>query len=61
MGRKARYSTNKLIEEVKLSYYSSLGSKLSDPNIGLQHFWSAYKKLANEKSTTNIPPLIDKG
>ena len=57
----ARNNANKLIKEAKLSYYLSLGSKLSDPNIGLKNFWSVSNKFANKKSTTNIHPLINNG
>ena len=46
MSRESRNSATKLIKDGKLSYYSSLGSKLSDPNIGLKHLWSAYKKIS---------------
>ena len=59
--REARNSANKLIKEAKLAYYTNLGSKLSDPKIGQKVFWSAYKKLANKKICTNIPPIIDNG
>ena len=54
----ARNAANKLIKEAKLAYYVNLGNKLSDPKIGQKHFWTAYKKLANQKKTTNIPNLI---
>ena len=33
----------------KLSYYFNLGNKLSDPNTGQKKFWTAFKKLANQK------------
>ena len=59
--REARNSANKFIKEAKLKYYANLGAKLSDPNIGQKHFWTAYKKLANKKSSTNIPPIINDG
>ena len=59
--REARNSANKFIKEAKLKYYANLGAKLSDPNIGQKHFWTAYKKLANKKSSTNIPPINNNG
>ena len=59
--REARNSANRLIKAAKQSYYTSLGNKLAQPNIGHKHFWSAYKKIANKKNTTNIPPLINDG
>ena len=59
--REVRNSTNKLIKEAKLSYYTNLGIKLSHPEIGQKHFWTAYKRIANKKRNTNIPPIIDDG
>ena len=59
--REARNSTNKLIKEAKLAYYTNLGNKLSDPEIGQKQFWTAYKKIANKKRNTNIPPIIEDG
>ena len=52
-------STNKFIKEAKLAYYTNLGIKLSDPETGQKHFWTAYKRIANKKRNTNIPPIID--
>ena len=57
--REVRNSTNKIIKEAKLVYYTNLGNKLSNPVTGQKHFWSAYKKIANKKRNTNIPPIID--
>ena len=57
--REVRNSTNKLIKEAKFAYYTKLGIKLSDPEIGHKHFWTAYKRIANKKRDTNIPPIID--
>ena len=51
--------TNKLIKQAKNSYYEKLGNLLSDPSSGEKHFWNAFKKLANKKKTTNIPPIIE--
>ena len=57
--REVRNSTNKFIKEAKLAYYTNLGIKLSDPETGQKHFWTAYKRIANKKRNTNIPPIID--
>ena len=57
--REVRNSTNKFIKEAKLAYYTNLGVKLSDPESGQKHFWTAYKRTANKKRNTNIPPIID--
>ena len=59
--REVQNATNKLIKEAKLAYYTNLGAKLSDTKIGQKHFWTAYKKIANKKKNTNIPPIIDNG
>ena len=59
--RDVRNVTNKLIRKAKLSYYSNLGLKLSDPNTGQKCFWTTYKKLINKKAKTNIPPLMENG
>ena len=59
--REVRNSTNKLIKEAKLAYYANLGNKFSDPEIGQKQFWTAYKKIANKKRNTNIPPIIEDG
>ena len=59
--REVRNSTNKLIKEARLAYYTYLGNKLSDPEIGQKQFWTAYKKIANKKRNTNIPPIIEDG
>ena len=57
--REVRNLTNKLIKEAKLAYYTNLGNKLSDHAIWHKQFWTAYKKIADKKRNTNIPPIID--
>ena len=59
--RQVRNSTNKLIKEAKVAYYTNLGNKLSDPLTWQKHFWTAYKKINNKKRNTNIPRIIDDG
>ena len=49
--RKIQNDTNKLIKAAKLSYYSHLGCKLSDPSTGQKQFWTAYKTLANTQTS----------
>ena len=56
--RKVQNDTNKLIKDAKLSYYFNLGNQLSDPSTGQKKFWTAYKKLANQKRNRNIPPIV---
>ena len=57
--REVQYSTNKLIREVKRSYFDKLGEKLSGPQTGQKHFWIAFKRITNKKKLTNIPPIFD--
>ena len=52
--REIRSATAKLIKEAKLTYYSKLGLKLFDPKTGQKHFWTAYRKIINNKGNTNI-------
>ena len=59
--RKVQNDTNKLIKHAKLSYYFNLGNKLSDPSTGLKKFSTAYKKMANQKRNTDIPPIVIDG
>ena len=59
--RVIRNITNKIIKEAKLAYYTNLGNKLSTPDIGHRHFWTAYKKLAFKKADPNIPPIVNGG
>ena len=59
--RKEQNETNKLTKEAKFAFYSNLGNKLSDPQVGQKHFWTAYKKLANTNRNMNIPPIIKEG
>ena len=56
--RKIQNDVNKLIKNAKKSYYDKLGEKLSDPQIGAQNFWNAFKRISNRTKQPNIPPLI---
>ena len=56
--KEVRNVINRLIRKTKQSYYTKLGEKLSNPALGQKHFWTAFKKLANKKCVTNIPPII---
>ena len=53
--------TNSIIKEAKIRYINDLSAKLCDPNTGSKVFWSAYKKLLNNRKNTNIPPLMVNG
>ena len=53
-------NTRKIIE-AKDKYYSKLGKKLSDPNIGLKYYWNILNKLIDKKKFTNIPPILENG
>ena len=58
---KSQRDLHKLITEAKSNYIEDLGRKISDPNTGSKIFWSAYKRLINNKKNTNIPPILDNG
>ena len=51
---KSQRDLHKLITEAKSSYIEDLGRKISDPKTGSKIFWSAYKRLINNKTNTNI-------
>ena len=53
--------TKDAIEEAKSKYMENLGKKLCDPSCGHKTFWTAYKRLANKKKNTNIPPILENG
>ena len=57
--REVQNSTNKTICEAKRSYFEKLGDKLSDPQTGQKHFWTAFKRSTNKKKLTNIPPILE--
>ena len=59
--KKIQRDTNRKINEAKDFYINNLGNKLCDPTTGPKTFWSAYKRLANKKKITNIPPLLENG
>ena len=56
--REVQNSTNKLINAAKRTFYVNLGNKLSDPNTGQKHFWTAFKRISNKKKQTNIPLIF---
>ena len=57
--RKVQNITNKLIREAKLFYFKKLGDKLSDPQTGPKHFWSAFKRITSKIKHASIPPLLE--
>ena len=58
---RSQRDTNKLIREAKANYVKSLSTKICDPDSGCKVFWSAFKRLLNNKKITNIPPLLFNG
>ena len=50
--------TNSAIEQAKQSYIKYLSEKLCNPKSSNNIFWSAFKRLLNNKKLTNIPPLL---
>ena len=57
--RGGQNSTNKLINAAKRTFYVNMDNKLSDPNTGQKHFWTAFKRISNKKKQTNIPPIFE--
>jgi len=51
--------TNKIINDRKNRYASELGDKICNPKTGPKCFWTAFKKLLNNKKVSNIPPLTE--
>ena len=45
-----KYKTKQIncIKEVKLTFYSNLGNKLSDPQVGQNHFWTISSPAVND-------------
>ena len=56
--QKVQVETNSIIDEAKQSYIDDLSEKLSNPKSNNNIFWSAFKRLLNNKKLTNIPPLL---
>ena len=44
-----------------MEYYVNLGIKLSNYDTGSKYFWTALKRLVNNKKLTNIPPILEDG
>ena len=49
--------SKKLSLHIILTWVINFPTLKQDKNL----FWSAYKKVVNTKSTTNIPPIIENG
>ena len=57
--QRVQVETNSVISEARQSYIEDLSEKLSNPKSSNNIFWSAFKRLLNNKKLTNIPPLLD--
>ena len=42
----------------KNKYYSRLGEKLCDPNVGIKTYWKTLHKVINKKQVMNILPIL---
>jgi len=51
--------THSIIETAKKSYIDDLSAKMCNPNSSPNVFWTAFKRLVNNKKLVNIPPLIE--
>ena len=59
--RTVQNETNRLIKNAKMEYYVNLGIKLSNYDTGSKYFWTAFKRLVNNKKLTNITPILEDG
>ena len=50
-----------MILDAREEYFSRLRRKLSDPNEGINSYWSTLNRLVNENKAMNIPPLLENG
>ena len=50
-----------MITEAKDKYYSRLGEKLCDPNMGIKTYWKTLHMIINNKQVLNIPPILLNG
>ena len=57
--RQVQIETNSVIDSAKELYIKDLSDKLCNPKSSNNIFWSAFKRLLNNKKQSNIPPLLD--
>ena len=51
----------KMITDAKTKYYSGVGEKFCDRNVGIKTYWKALHKIINKKQVMNIPPILLNG
>ena len=51
----------KMITDARNKYYSRLGEKLCDPNVGIKTYWKTLRKIINKKQVMNIPLILSNG
>ena len=59
--KQVKNDATKMITDAKNKYYSRLGEKLCDPNVGIKTYWKALHKIINKKQVMNIPPILVNG
>ena len=57
--QQTQLETNSVIDQAKKTYIEDLSEKLCNPKSNNNIFWSAYKKLLNNKKQSNIPPILE--
>ena len=57
--REVQIETNSIVDSAKEPYIKNLSDKLCNPRSSNNVFWSAFKRLLNNKNLTNIPPLLE--
>ena len=58
---KVKNDATKMITDAKNKYYSKLGEKFCDPDVGIKTYWKALHKIINKKQVMNIPPILLNG
>ena len=56
--REVEHVTNKLTKGAELGHFTNLGAKLSDPKIGQNNFWTAYKRIVKKTKIPIFHPLL---
>ena len=56
-----RVEYTNLVQKEKEKYLKHLGSAVADPRTGQKKYWTAFKKLLNNSTSSLIPPILHAG
>ena len=59
--KQVKNDATKMITDAKNKYYSWVGEKFCDPNVGIKTYWKTLHKIINKKQDMNIPPILLNG